>query len=73
MSGKETLEQFGSCGEGLEDPRSGNGTGRELATGRITWPCSATWPSTPCKTKDQKAPCAAGSNAPDGTTPTSTA
>ncbi len=24
MSGKETLEQFGSCWEGLEDPRSGN-------------------------------------------------
>lgn len=24
MAGKETLEQFGSCWEGLEDPRSGN-------------------------------------------------
>ena len=24
MSSKETLEQFGSCWEGLEDPRSGN-------------------------------------------------
>ena len=24
MSSKETLEQFGSCLEGLEDPRSGS-------------------------------------------------
>lgn len=24
MSSKETLEQFGSCWEGLEDPRCGN-------------------------------------------------
>lgn len=24
MTGKETLEQFGSCWEGLEDPRCGN-------------------------------------------------
>jgi hypothetical protein len=26
MASKETLEQFGSCWEGLEDPRSGNAT-----------------------------------------------
>jgi hypothetical protein len=29
MSSKETLEQFGSCWEGLEDPRSGNASLRD--------------------------------------------
>jgi hypothetical protein len=30
MSGKESLEQFGSCWEGLEDPRNGNAALRDF-------------------------------------------